>query len=47
MTESLTDINGIRRVYGYRTDGTVVFLNYRQVLAEYRARKLEGLEQVV
>ena len=47
MTETMTDANGVRRVYGYRTDGTVVLINFREVLGEYHKRGLKDVEGVV
>jgi len=46
VVEEKTDSNGVRRIYGYRSDGTVVLINVAAVLAEYRARGLKGLEVV-
>ena len=47
MVENHVDANGVRRVYGYRTDGTVVLINFREVLGEYHKRGLKDVEGVV
>ena len=46
FTEELTDSNGVRRIYGYRSDGTAILVNVREVLSEYKARGLKGFEAV-
>ena len=46
MIEERADDNGVLRKYGYRADGTVVLVNARQVLSEYKARGLGGWREV-